>query len=82
MILNFVKMLAEALKSFGISITPLGEGLTDRNKTTYLKRVVGAKGETYEVNKSLLSFLIKCKPFIKNPFLRTNILVIAENKSQ
>ena len=79
LIKSFISLLLNPLKDYGISLHPQGVEINERNRINYHNEVIDSKGLTHVVDKnSLLPFLVKCKPFIKKPVLKTKILVISE----
>ena len=81
-IMEFTNMLSSALGDFNISLSPYGETVGEKNRIRYHCELVDSAGNTFEVKKSILPFLQKCKPFVKKPVLKTKILIILDTKDE
>ena len=81
LISNIVRELIPLTKPYGVFIKrePLKVG--EENFLNYHKEVVDSQNFKRNIETSLLSFLVKCKPFVKKPVLKTKVIFITDGRN-
>ena len=79
LISDFLRELIPSARPYGVSIQKKPLKVGEKNFLKYHREVVDSQNLKMDIETSLLPFLVKCKPFVKKPILRTKVVFITDD---